>query len=147
VSRMTKSMPRSAESTSERAQASIGEIFGDLTRDFSTLVRQEVELAKAEVRQEAKAAGKAGGMFGGVAIAAGLTLLFLSYAAWWGLANVMDQAWAALIVAAIWAVIGGVLFTRARREMRNVRGLPRTQQTAREIPQTARDIQQTVRNR
>lgn len=135
---MTKSMPQVTERTAERAHAPIGQLLGDLSRDVSTLLSQEVELAKAELRQEAKVAGKAGGMFAGVAIAGALTILFLSYAAWWGLANVMDQGWAALIVAAIWAVIGLVLFGRARKQMRTVRVLPQTQQTVREIPQSVR---------
>src|SRR5919108_330485 len=113
---MTEWTGRSATSTAERSQASVGELLGDVTRDFTTLVRQEVELAKAELRQEATVAGKAAGMFGGAGLAGFLTLLFLSYAAWWGLSNVMNQAWAALIVAAIWAVIGGGLFARARTQ-------------------------------
>jgi fatty acid desaturase len=112
--------------------------LSQVTRDFSTLVRQEVQLAKAEVRQEAKTAGKAAGMVAVAAVAGLLTLIFLSSALWWGLANLMDQGWAALIVAAIWAVIGGVLVMRARKQMRQLRPLPRTQQTAREIPKALR---------
>jgi hypothetical protein len=125
---------RSPERTNERSQASVGELLGVVTRDFSTLMRQEVDLAKAELRQEVRTAGKVGGMFAGVAIAGLLTLLFLSYALWWGLSNVMDQGWAALIVAVIWAVIGAVLYARARPQLRAIRPLPRTTQTAREIP-------------
>jgi Putative Actinobacterial Holin-X, holin superfamily III len=125
---------RSPERTNERSQASIGELLGVVTRDFSMLMRQEVDLAKAELRQEARRAGKVGGMFAGAAIAGLLTLLFLSYALWWGLSNVMDQGWAALIVAAIWAVIGAVLYARARPQVREIQPLPRTAETAREIP-------------
>jgi Putative Actinobacterial Holin-X, holin superfamily III len=136
---MTKSIPRNADTTAERAQAPIAELLGGLTRDFSTLVRQEVELAKVEIRQEAAAASKTGGMLAGAAVAAGITLLFLSYAAWWGLSNLMDQSWAALIVAAIWAVIGGVLFPRARAHARTIRVLPRTTQTVKEIPTIVRN--------
>ena len=64
----------------ERTQASVGELIGDVTRDMSTLVRKEVELAKAELREEASQAGKAGGMFGGAALAGFLAVLFVSYA-------------------------------------------------------------------
>jgi hypothetical protein len=77
-------------------------------------------------------------MFAVAAIAGLLTLILLSSALWWGLANVMDQGWAALIVAAIWAVIGAVLVKRARKQIRQLRPLPRTQQTAREIPNALR---------
>ncbi|MFC3503098.1 phage holin family protein [Micromonospora krabiensis] len=124
--------------TTERTQ-SVGELLGDVTRDMSTLVRQEVQLAKAELREEATQAGKAGGLFGGAALAGFLTVLFLSYAAWWGLSNVMDQGWAALIVAAVWAVATAILAVAGRSKLREFRGvLPRTQQTARQVPDALR---------
>ena len=135
---MSDSTTRTAERTAEQSQATIGELLGEVTRDFSTLVRQEVDLAKAELREEAKTSGRVAGMFAGAGLAGLLTLLFLSYALWWGLSNVMDQGWAALIVAALWAVIGAVLFARARRQMRQIRPLPRTAQTARQIPNAIR---------
>jgi hypothetical protein len=118
----------------QASQSSVGELLGEITRDMSQLVRQEVELAKAELRQEATKAGKAGGMFGGAGVAGYMVVLFLSFALWWGLSNVMDQGWAALIVAMIWAVIAAVLFAVARGRMREIRGLPQTSETARGIP-------------
>jgi len=118
----------------DNAQASVGDLLGEITRDMSTLVQQEVQLAKAELRQEAMRAGKAAGMFGGAALAGFLVVLFLSYALWWGLSNVMDQGWAALIVAGFWAVSGAMLFAVARSQLRQIRGLPRTMETAREVP-------------
>lgn len=127
------------DGTAQRAQAPVGELLGDVSRDFSALIRQEIELAKAEAREEAKQAGKIGGMFGVAGLAGFFTILFLSYALWWGLSNVMDQGWAALIVAAIWGLIGAVLFTRARSRTRALGNpLPRTKQTAREIPNAVR---------
>ncbi len=101
----------------ERTQASVGELIGDVTRDMSTLVRKEVELAKAELREEASQAGKAGGMFGGAGLAGFLAVLFVSYAVWWGLSNTMDQGWAALIVAVLWAAVAGGLFINARTQL------------------------------
>ena len=117
-----------------RSDHSLGELLTNITRDTSTLVRQEIELAKAELRQEAKDAGKVAGMFAGAAIAGVMVLLFLSYALWWGLSNVMDQGWAALIVAVIWAVIGAVLYAMGRSRAREIRGLPQTAETVREVP-------------
>ncbi|MFD2767191.1 phage holin family protein [Micromonospora eburnea] len=122
----------------ERIQ-SVGELLGDVTRDMSTLFRQEIELAKAELREEASQAGKAGGMFAGSALAGFLTVLFVSYAAWWGLSNVMDQSWAALIVAGVWAIVTAILLTIGRAKLRQLRAvLPRTQQTARQMPNAMR---------
>ncbi|MCG5441167.1 phage holin family protein [Micromonospora sp. NIE79] len=123
----------------ERTQASVGELIGDVTRDMSTLVRKEVELAKAELREEVSQAGKAGGMFGGAALAGFLAVLFVSYALWWGLSNTMDQGWAALIVAVLWAAVAGGLFINARTQLKRARAvLPRTKQTARELPDALR---------
>ncbi|MEH1027873.1 phage holin family protein [Micromonospora profundi] len=123
----------------ERTQASVGDLMGDVTRDLSTLMRKEVELAKAELREEATQAGKAGGMFGGAGLAGFLAVLFVSYAVWWGLSNTMDEGWAALIVAIIWGVIAGGLFVNARNQARQLRAvLPRTKQSAQEIPDALR---------
>src|SRR2546421_5470342 len=131
---MTTPSRERAANGADVSQASIGDLLGEVTRDLSTLMRQEVELAKAELRQEATKAGKAAGMFGGAGFAGYMVALFLSIAGWWGLANVMDQGWAALIVAAIWAVVGVVLFVVARARVRQIRGLPQTAQTVREVP-------------
>jgi hypothetical protein len=120
------------------SQASLGELLGDVTRDLSTLFRQEVELAKAELRQEAAKAGKAAGMFTGAALAGYMVLLFLSCALWWALSNVMDQGWAAMIVAAVWLVIGAILYSVARARVREIRGLRQTAETVREVPDALR---------
>jgi hypothetical protein len=116
------------------AERSFGDLMGEVTRDLSTLVRQEVELAKVELKQEATKAGKAAGMYGGAGFAGYMVLLFASIALWWALSNVMDQGWAALIVAVLWAVVGAVLYVVARSQMREVRGLPRTTETVKDIP-------------
>ncbi|MEV0329362.1 phage holin family protein [Micromonospora echinospora] len=122
----------------DKAQQSIGQLLADASRDLSTLLRQEVQLAKAELRQEARTAGAVVAMVAAAAIAALLTLLFLSHALWWGLSNVMDQGWAALIVAVLWALVGGVLAVRARKQLSAIRTLPLTKQTAQEIPDALR---------
>ena len=117
------------------SSASVGELVGLISKDFSTLMRQELDLAKAEVKQEAIKSGKAAGMFGAAGFAAGyMVLLFASIAAWWGLANVMDESWAALIVTGVWAVIGVVAFF-ARRQAQQIHPTPElTVETVREIP-------------
>ena len=116
------------------SERSFGELMGEVTQDLSTLMRQELELAKAELSQETTQAGKAGGMFAGAGVAGHMVLLFLSIAVWWGLSNVMDGGWAALIVAAVWAVVAAVLFASARSRWSQVRGLKRTVETVKQIP-------------
>ena len=114
---------------------SVGALIGEVTNDLSTLMRQELELAKAELKQEATQTGKAAGMLGGAGFAGYMVVLFLSIALWWALANGMDEGWAALIVAVIWAVIAAVLFVIGRKRMRDVNPKPeRTVQTLKEVP-------------
>lgn len=121
-----------------RSLSNVGELFADISRDLSTLIRQETELAKAELRESATRAGKGAGMLGGAAMAGHFVLLFLSVTVWWGLGNEIGRAWSALVVAAVWAVIAAVLASIGRREMKQVKGIPQTTETAREIPDALR---------
>jgi hypothetical protein len=76
-------------------------------------------------------------MLGGAGFAGYMTLLFASIALWWGLANVMDEGWAALIVAGLWALAGAVLFMVGRRRLQQVHPTPeRTAETVKELPGT-----------
>jgi Putative Actinobacterial Holin-X, holin superfamily III len=114
---------------------SVGQLFGELAKDLSTLMRQEVALAKAELQAEAKKAGTGAGMMVAAGLAGFLTLLFLSNALWWALENVMDAGLAALIVAVLWGVIGAVLFSMGRKKLKQVNPKPeRTVDTLSEVP-------------
>jgi hypothetical protein len=114
---------------------SVGELMGDVTRDLSALLRQEVQLAKAELQQSAKQAAKGGSMYAGAAVAGHFVLLFLSIALWWALGDAMDSwAWSAVIVAVIWAIVAAVLAARGRAESRRVGGIPRTADSVKKIP-------------
>jgi hypothetical protein len=117
------------------ADSSIGELIGEVSRDLSTLMRQELELAKAEIKEEATKTGKGAGMLAGAGFAGYMVLLFCSIALWWGLSNVMDEGWAALIVAAVWAGIGVVLYVTGRGQLRAVHPKPeRTVDTLKQVP-------------
>jgi hypothetical protein len=119
------------------SNTTVGEMIGQVAQDLSLLMRQELDLAKAEVKQEITKAGKAAGLLGGAGFAGYMVLLFGSIAAWWGLANVMDQGWAALIVTGIWAVVGVVLFAAGRGRMKQVDPKPElTVETVKELPDT-----------
>ncbi len=114
---------------------SIGQLFGEISKDLSTLMRQEVALAKAEATQSAKQAGKGVGMFAGAGYAGHLTVLFLSFALWWALANVMDIGLAALIVAVLWGIVGAVAFVMGRKKFQQVNPKPeRTVDTLQQVP-------------
>lgn len=131
------------EAESRAASSSLGELFGDLTRNVSTLMRQELDLAKAELKESASSAGKGAGMYAGAGVAAHFVLLFLSLGAVFGLAQWVGYGWATAIIAAIWAVIGAVLALVARKNMRAVKGLPQTADTIKEIPPTFKPGEET----
>lgn len=119
---------------------SVGELVGEISDDLTRLVRSEIDLAKAEMKQEATKAGKAAGMLAGSGYAGHLVLLMGSLAAVFGLAHLVDLAWAALIVTALWALVGAVLFVTGRKRMRAVQAKPeRTTETLKEDARWARN--------
>ena len=113
---------------------SLGERLGDVTRDLSTLMRQEVALAKAELSQSATNAGKGVGMLVGAALGGFFLLMFLSVALWMAIAEGLGLGWAALIVAVIWGIIAAILASVGRKELKRIRGVPDTTDTLGKIP-------------
>lgn len=123
-------------SEQQAATTSLGDLLAEVSRDISTLMRQEVELAKAELKQTAKQAGKGAGLFGGAGVAGLFALLFLSIALWWALGYLMGNAWSAVIVAIIWGIAAAVLYFTGKKEIDAVEGMPQTVETVKEIPDT-----------
>jgi uncharacterized membrane protein YqjE len=111
--------------TEEVQETSVGELIGNISSDLSTLFRQEVELAKVELKTEASKAGKAAGMLGAAGVAGFFVLALLSTALVAALSNVMDTGWAALIVAVIWGIVGAVLYANGRKKLKTVDPTPR----------------------
>jgi hypothetical protein len=134
-------VPSQAELKAETL--SLGDLMGDVTRDISTLMRQEVELAKAELKESASKAGKGAGMYGGAGIAGHFTLLFLSVALMFALSNLIGLGWSAVVVAVIWAIIAAVLAAKGKKDMQQVRGMPQTAETIKEIPPTLKPGEET----
>jgi hypothetical protein len=102
------------------ADRSLGALFGDLSREFTALMNAHIELAKVEVRDEATNAVRAAGMFGGAAITGLFALLLLSFAAAWGLAEVIPTGFAFLIVGVVWAIAAAILAVVGRARARDV---------------------------
>lgn len=121
---------------------SLGELIGNVTRDLSALLRQELALAQAEVKQEAGKAARGAGAMAGAAVAGFFVVLFLSLALWAGLSNVLDPGWAGLVVAVIWAVIAAVLFFTGRAKLRQIHPTPeRTVETLGQVPDALKGSQ------
>jgi hypothetical protein len=120
----------------QAATTGVGELLSIVSRDLSTLIRQEVELAKAEVTDSAKKVGKGAGFLGGAALSGYFALLFLSICLWWAIGYEIGNAWSALIIAAVYGVVALVLALRGRTKLQQVEGLPQTAATIKEIPTT-----------
>jgi hypothetical protein len=121
-------------SEQKAASTSLGELLGEVTQDLSSLMRQEIALAKAELKDSASKAGKGAGMLGGAGYAALMAVFFLSVALWWAIGQLTGLGWSAVIVALIWGVIAAVLFLVGRNQIKEVQGAPRTVESLGKIP-------------
>jgi F0F1-type ATP synthase assembly protein I len=116
----------------KRPDESLGQLFGDMTRDLGDLFRKELELAKTEARDEARDMAKAGTKFGVAALGGWLAVLFVSLCVAWLLDQAINRALAFLIVGIVWAVVAAVAASAGRKQLKQVRPLPTTVETLRE---------------
>ena len=133
--------PTQAEARAE--SESIGDMFASFSQNLSTLMSQEIALAKAEATDSAKKAGKGAGMFAGAAVGGFFLLMFLSLALMYALGALMPLGWAALIVAVLWGAVAAVLALQGKKNMEKIKGLPQTQETVQEIPETLNPAKET----
>ena len=124
-----------------RDERSLGDLFSDLSRETTTLVRQEVQLAKAELTQSATEAARGIGMLvaGGAVAYAGLFFLLLAIV--FGLIEAGWDAWlSAFAVGLVVVAIGGVLVLRARESLKPANLAPRrTVETLKEDQEWAKE--------
>jgi len=122
-----------AHAVGDTETRSVGEIVSDISQDMTTLIRQEMDLAKTEFKQEATRAGRGAGMLGGAGVAGHLMLIFVSLALTFMLDNWMPIELAALITGVLWAITAAVLAQRGRSELKKANPqLPTTQQSLKE---------------
>ena len=119
---------------------SIGDLVSSLSSQTSTLVRQEIELAKAEVTERGKIAGKGAGMLAGAAVFGLLALGALTA----GLIALLDKVvatWvAALIVMVLWLIVAAVLAKAGQAALKRVTPpAPQTVETVKEDIQWAKN--------
>ena len=115
-------------------ERSLGQIVSDVSTDLATLLRQEMELAKTELKQEMTKAGAGAGMLGGAGFSGYFVLLFLSVALTLLLDNWLPSEVAALLTALLWAVVAAVLAVLGRKKLQQSNPqLPKTQQTIKEV--------------
>ena len=130
----------SGSHAADRDERSLGELLGDITSNLTTLMKQELDLAKTEAKNEAAKAGKGAGLMAGAGVTGHLALLFASLALMFLLDTWMHTAWAALIVTVLWAVVAAVLASRGRKELKELNPkLETTQRTLKEDVQWAKE--------
>ena len=112
----------------EARDQGLGDLVRELSGQLSTLVRQEVELAKTELTEKGKKAGIGAGLLGGAAIAALLMLGTLTALLILALDTAMPAWAAALIVMLIWAAVAAALALIGRSKLREV-GKPMPEKT------------------
>jgi hypothetical protein len=126
---MTDTTPSSSQQTEE----SLGTLFASASRDLSTLVHSEIELAKAEIKFDVKNAAMGGAMFGAAAFVGVLALILLLISAAYGLvAAGLDASIAFLIVAAVLLVVAGVLALVGKKAVGKVGPPERTIRTGKD---------------
>jgi uncharacterized membrane protein YqjE len=131
----------SAQGTDELRDRPIGELMRELSQQTTTLVKQELDLAKAEMREKGKRAGVGIGMWGAAGVVALLALGALTAFFILVLDEVMPDWLAALIVAAVYGAVAGVLYLQGRDRVEEA-GSPvpeQTVETLKEDVQWAKD--------
>src|SRR5205823_8179523 len=116
--------PTGVQDPTDSSDRSVPELMRQLSDQTASLVRQELDLAKAEVATKGKRAGLGAGMFGGASLFGLYALGALTACAILALATGMDGWLAALIVAAVYGAIAGVLALMGAKNVK--RGVPPT---------------------
>ena len=117
----------------------LSELISNLTEDTSKLFRQEVALARAEIKQEATVAMMGVAMMAAAGAFAAVAMILISFAAAEGLQRWLDidLAWCYFIVAVLWLAIAGVLFSLGRKKVSEVNPKPeRTVESLRDVADT-----------
>jgi uncharacterized membrane protein YqjE len=126
---------------------STGELVKQLSEQTTTLVRKEIELAKAELTEKGKVAGQGAGMFGGAAVVGLLALGTLTVVILALLDKAMDLWVAALIVTLVYGAVAAVLAMRGRDRVK--KGMPpapeQTVETVKEDVQWAKSQAKSAR--
>jgi Na+/melibiose symporter-like transporter len=103
---------------------SLGQLLGDVTRELQALVRKELELARAETKEELQRAGAAGKRFGVAGLAGYLAVVMLTFAAAWALTAGMPTGWAFFAVGAALGLVAGAMALQGRRRLREFHPVP-----------------------
>lgn len=110
--------------TTVDSDRSVGQLLGDVTRELQALMRKELELAKAEAKEEMQKAAAAGKGFGVAGLMGYLALVMLSFAAAWALTAIMPTGWAFLAVGVVFGLVAAAMALRGRRKLQEFHPVP-----------------------
>jgi len=114
-------------------EPTFGQLVAAASRDLSALVRDEIELAKSEIKVDVKNGAVGGAMFGAAAFLAVLVVILLSIAAAYGLvAAGLHPAWAFVVVAGVYLIVAGILVLIGVRKVKKLGPPERTIRTSKE---------------
>ena len=130
--------PQAGTTARAGVDRSLGELVAEATGEVSTLLRKEIELAKAELKEDVAALGKGVGAFGGAGFSGYLAVLFLSLAAMFGLDAVLPLWAAALVVGGVYLLVAAGLGLMGKKAIGRMPGVPRTVRTIKEDVEWAR---------
>jgi uncharacterized membrane protein YqjE len=119
-----------ASTDNELRDRPTGELLRELSNQTTTLVKQELELAKAELQEKGKQAGIGAGMFGGAGVFGVGAFAALTAGMIAALSEAMDTWLAALIVAVVYAAVAGVMAMTGKKKVK---------EAAPPIPEQAKD--------
>jgi uncharacterized membrane protein YqjE len=139
---METSTPQLERTDSER---SVGELVQELSQQTSTLIRQEMRLAQAELTEKGKHAGKGAGMFGGAGLVALYGVGALIAAAIIGLGTALDPWLAAVIVGVVLLIVAGILALSGKKEVDRA-GPPKPERTIESVQQDVETVKARVKS-
>lgn len=135
---------RRVSSTEEAQEHSVSELLQQLTEQTTRLARKEVELAKAEMAVKGRRLGIGAGAFSGAGLVAVFALGAVTAAAILGLATALDGWLAALIVAAVYLLVAGVMALFGRSKIQAATP-PVPEQTAESVKEDMKSTRERVR--
>jgi predicted phage tail protein len=122
----TTTTTRPAVYTTANGEPSLSDLVVGLTNDVSTLVRKEVDLAKAEVQESVKKSTRGGAMIGAGGMVAYAGLLFLLAAAAIALGDWWENLWlGAAVVGLVTALLGWAILNGGIKQLKHVDFVPR----------------------
>lgn len=124
-----------------RTETSLGTLVAGVTEDLSSLVRDEIALAKSELRSTTQTAARSGALIGAAALLAMIGVIFVFVTAAYGLVAAGLPTWAGFgIVALVLLVVGAILGYVGARRLRSLKGPERAVEQAKQTRQMLADV-------